>query len=33
MTAQLLLWNPLVYTTGLWNPLTWYATDFSGSRW
>jgi len=33
MTAQLLLWNPLVYTTTAWSPLTWYATNFSGSRW
>jgi serine protease AprX len=33
LTAQLLLWNPLVYTLGLWSPITWYVTDFSGSRW
>ena len=33
MTAQLLLWNPLVYTTSVWSPTTWYLTDFYGSRW
>jgi len=33
LTGQLLLWNPLVYTTGLWSPLTWSLTNFSGSRW
>jgi len=33
MTAQDLLWLPLVYTTGLWNPVTWYASDAAGSRW
>ena len=32
-TAQLLLWNPLVYTTSIWSPLTWDVTDFAGSRW
>ncbi len=33
MTAQLLLWNPIVYTTTIWSPLTWDVTDFAGSRW
>ncbi|MBV8304405.1 MAG: S8 family serine peptidase, partial [Acidimicrobiia bacterium] len=33
MTAQLLLWTPIVYTTTLWSPITWDATDFAGSRW
>ncbi|MBV8692345.1 MAG: S8 family peptidase [Actinobacteria bacterium] len=33
LTAQNLLWNPLVYTLGLWNPITWYTTDAAGSRW
>jgi serine protease AprX len=33
LTAQLLLWNQVVYTTGLWTPLTWDVTDFAGSRW
>jgi serine protease AprX len=33
LTAQLLAWNPIVYTTTVWSPVTWYATDFSGSRW
>ena len=32
-TGQLLLWNPLVYTTVIWSPLTWNLTDFAGSRW
>jgi serine protease AprX len=32
-TGQLLLWNPIVYTTAAWAPITWYTTDFSGSRW
>jgi serine protease AprX len=32
-TGQLLLWNPIVYTTFAWSPLTWYVMDFSGSRW
>jgi len=33
MTAQLLLWNPIVYTSTAWSPLTWYLTDFAGSNW
>jgi serine protease AprX len=33
LTAQLLLWNPIVYTTVIWSPLTWNLTDFAGSRW
>lgn len=32
-TAQLLLWNPVVYTTVFWSPLTWDTTNFAGSRW
>src|SRR5206468_1112595 len=26
-TAQLLLWNPVVYTTGIWSPPTWDVSD------
>jgi serine protease AprX len=33
LTAQLLLWNQVVYTTGIWSPLTWDVTNFAGSRW
>ncbi|MBV9412338.1 MAG: S8 family peptidase, partial [Acidimicrobiia bacterium] len=33
LTAQLLLWNQVVYTAGIWTPLTWTFTDFAGSRW
>jgi serine protease AprX len=33
LTAQLLLWNAVVYTTGIWTPLTWDLTNFAGSRW
>ena len=25
-TAQLLLWDPVTYTTGVWTPLTWYTS-------
>jgi hypothetical protein len=32
-TAQLLLWNPVVYTTTVWSPLTWDVTDLAASRW
>ncbi|MBV8297861.1 MAG: S8 family peptidase, partial [Acidimicrobiia bacterium] len=33
ITAQLLLWTPIVYTTTLWSPITWDTTNFAGSRW
>jgi serine protease AprX len=33
LTAQLLLWNQVVYTTGIWSPLTWDVSDFAASRW
>jgi serine protease AprX len=33
LTGQLLLWSPVAYTAGVWSPVTWYTTDFSGSRW
>jgi serine protease AprX len=33
LTAQLLLWNPVVYTTGVWTPLTWDVSSVAASRW
>jgi serine protease AprX len=33
LTAQLLLWNPLVYTTTVWSPLTWNLTNFARVQW
>src|SRR5947209_2295048 len=33
LTAQLLLWNPLVYTTTVWSPLTWNLTSFARVQW
>src|SRR5438270_766498 len=38
LTAQLLLWNPVVYTTPVWSPITWDLSSFAraatyGSRW
>jgi subtilisin family serine protease len=42
-TAQLLLWDPIGFTTGMWVPTTWYTSSFylagwqavtwEGSRW
>ncbi len=33
LTAQLLVWDPLGYTTGQWNSSTWYGTSWYLSRW
>jgi hypothetical protein len=33
LTAQLLLWNPIVYTTTIWSPLTWYGSSWYGHSW
>jgi serine protease AprX len=33
LTAQLLVWDPLGYTTGAWSPDTWYSTGWQTSRW
>jgi serine protease AprX len=33
LTAQLLLWDPVGYTTGQWNASTWYLTAWYLSRW
>jgi serine protease AprX len=33
LTAQLLLWNPLVYTGLPWNTVTWYGSNWYGSNW
>ncbi|MGH9179536.1 MAG: hypothetical protein ACRD0N_13405, partial [Acidimicrobiales bacterium] len=42
-TAQLLLWDPIGFTTGIWAPATWYTSTFylvgwqavtwEGSKW
>ena len=32
-TAQLLLWDPLGYTTGSWTPSTWYTSVHAGVGW
>jgi serine protease AprX len=33
LTAQLLVWDPVGYTTGQWNTSTWYGTAWYVSRW
>jgi len=33
LTAQLLVWDPVGYTTGQWNTSTWYLTTWYLSRW
>jgi serine protease AprX len=33
LTLQLLLWNPIVYTTGPWSEVTWYGSNWYGSNW
>jgi serine protease AprX len=33
LTAQLLVWDPVGYTTGQWNTSTWYTTAWYLSRW
>jgi serine protease AprX len=33
LTAQLWLWNPLVYTTVPWNGSSWYGSSWYGSSW
>jgi serine protease AprX len=33
LTAQLLLWNPLVYTTTSWTGSSWYGSSWYGSSW
>ncbi|MGQ0521266.1 MAG: S8 family peptidase [Actinomycetota bacterium] len=32
-TAQLLLWDPIGFTTGTWVPATWYTSNFYLSTW
>ncbi len=32
-TAQLLLWDPIGFTTGTWVPTTWYTSTFYLSTW
>lgn len=32
-TAQLLLWDPIGYTTGWWQPTTWYTSTFYLTPW
>ena len=32
-TAQLLLWDPIGFTTGSWGPATWYTSTFYLSPW
>ncbi len=33
LTAQLLLWDPIVYTTGDWSRTTWFASPFYLAPW
>ncbi|HWL38457.1 MAG TPA: S8 family serine peptidase [Frankiaceae bacterium] len=33
MTAQLLLWDPLGYTTGEWTGANWYGANWYGANW
>ena len=33
LTTQLLLWNPLVYTTTEWTGSSWYGSSWYGSSW
>jgi serine protease AprX len=33
LTAQLVLWNPLLYTTTPWNGSSWYGSSWYGSSW
>ncbi len=33
LTAQLLLWDPIGYTTGSWSSTSWYLTTFYLARW
>jgi serine protease AprX len=33
LTAQLLLWDPIGYTTGGWSSTSWYLTTFYLARW
>jgi serine protease AprX len=33
LTAQLLLWNPVAYTSTEWTGANWYASGFSGANW
>jgi serine protease AprX len=33
LTAQNLLWNPLLYTTTSWTGTSWYGTSWYGSSW
>jgi serine protease AprX len=33
LTAQLLLWDPVAYTSADWNGASWYASGFSGASW
>lgn len=33
LTAQLLIWDPLRYSTAVWNPTTWYTTSFALNAW
>jgi serine protease AprX len=33
LTAQLLLWAPVVWTISPWNNITWYGSNWYGSNW
>lgn len=33
LTVQLLLWDPIAYTTGTWNGSSWYGSSWYGSSW